>query len=763
MLSNIQSAEELKSSYRFRRKHYITKTVMENSLAEHLKDEWKIEKRNLKTTRLRKEKDSKSLLSDRIWCLLYQMKFDLLSDEGGANLKANEKDENSKDQNIDLVAIDEEIALAIKSISLERRTNRPQLQSEISEFNSIRGYLANVIKNQFPGPYKRQIVQAIFISNISLSDSDKEAATKSNIILFDENDLVYYEKLASHIGPASKYQFFADMLPGKQVPGLSIRIPAIKTRMGGFNCYEFSISPEYLLKISYISHRTKGKASDVDTYQRMVSKPRLDKIKQYISDNGIFPTNIVLNLDQKLGRVRFEKIKQDYDSDGGLLGWLEIQPSYKSAWIIDGQHRLYAYSGHEKSQSSRVSVLAFEGLKPSMQAQLFVDINAKQKSVNQSLLQELYAELHWDSPDTSIRINSIISKAVQQMGEDPDSPFYDRIQTAEAKKDTVRCITSGSIFSALEKNGFFILKTKKGSPLEHGPLWGGSNEATLKRSITIINGWFEIIKLQTFDWWEKGAGEGGGLAMNDGVTTCLNVLKSVFTHLDNKGIRLIRLTDDELFTEIKPYAIALAKHLSSLNEAERKRFRDLRGVQGQTTRTKRCQQAIHNVIADFAPQGLKEFINSEKAETNKKAKTIVDWIETNIQKFILEELKREYGSSEMEWWLQGVPKNIRTKASERFEQNDGQRGKKEYYFDLMDYRKIIMDNWMLFEKTFAYQKSGNKEVRTSWLNSVNNMRNIVSHVSSAMVLSIEELDELEGYEQWLKNQLELHNLEEVEV
>ena len=129
--------------------------------------------------------------------------------------------------------------------------------------------------------------------------------------------------------------------------------------MGGENCYTFSISPDYLLKIAYISHRLKGKASDVSTYQRMVSKSRLNKIKEYISNQGIFPTNIVINLD-KNRHLRFERAKQEGDRDEAVFGWLNISPSYKSAWIIDGQHRLFAYSGHELSKKSVLSVLAFE-------------------------------------------------------------------------------------------------------------------------------------------------------------------------------------------------------------------------------------------------------------------------------------------------------------------------------------------------------------------------------------------------------------------
>lgn len=239
------------------------------------------------------------------------------------------------------------------------------------------------------------------------------------------------------------------MLPGKQVTGLTIKIPAIKTKMGGDNCYSFSISPEYLLKISYVSHRAKGKASDIDTYQRMLSKSRLKKIREFITNDGIFPTNIILNFDK--GRLSFQKSTQESETpenlDAGILGWLEIRPAYKSAWIIDGQHRLFAYSGHERAFKSKVSVLAFEGLKPSKQAELFIDINAKQKSVKQSLLEELYAELHWDADDVSTRISAIISKALQDLNQDRECALFQRIQTTDASKDFVKCITLTNVMS----------------------------------------------------------------------------------------------------------------------------------------------------------------------------------------------------------------------------------------------------------------------------------------------------------------------------
>jgi DNA sulfur modification protein DndB len=481
----------------------------------------------------------------------------------------------------------------------------------------------------------------------------------------------------------------------------------------------------------------------------MLNKGRLNKIRAYISDDGIFPTNIVINIDKN--RLQFERIHQGDPEDSGIAGWLSIRPTYKSAWIIDGQHRLFAYSSHERAAKSRLSVLAFDGLEPSEQAQLFIDINAKQKSVKQSLLQELYAELHWNAESDAIRVRAIISKAVQDMDRDPESPLYHRVQTADAGKDAIRCISLTSIYGAVEKAGFHIAKEKKGHILEYGPLWAGDNNATLKRTEYILNQWLDTIRLATTEWWDKGAGEGGGLAMNDGVITCISVLRSVIEHLDNK--KLIHFDNEDLFEVLRKYALAVGKYLGGFSEQERKVFRDLRGVQGQTRRRRNCEQAIRQVISNFNPQGLDQFIQQEKAQTNIRGKEIIDRIERTLQKVVLEELRSECGEEETGWWMTGVPKPVRVKVSQRFEEDEGKRGGKENYFDLIDYAKIAVENWDTFEPILAYEKAGKKEARIHWMNVVNEKRNIVSHPSAAITLTIEDLALLEEYDHWLAGKI----------
>lgn len=752
MLSNILPRDEFNSLARIKSKTYHTKSVHPKLVEDEIKLGWDVLDSGKNSVRLKKTKNIGEYLEDRVWSLLYKLDFSLLSGKGGAKLLLNPENSETTYNQIDVFGVDDELALMIECKASAAYSKRPQFQNELAKLQEMKERTARYLNTQWPSQHKKQLVQLFFLQNINISDADRERAKSLNIFLFDDKDLDYYEKLVSHIGPAAKYQLFADMLPGKSVSGLKIRVPCVKSKMGGYSCYTFPISPEYLLKISYVSHRSKGKASDVNTYQRMVAKSRLKKIRDYISGQGVFPTNIVINLDKDC--ITFEKTQQNNTVEeqelSGQLGWLNIKPTYKSAWIIDGQHRLFAYSGHPRAKTSHLSVLAFEGIPASVQAQLFVDINAKQKSVKASLLQELYAELNWDSDFPADRVQAIISKAVQTLDTDRESPLYGRILNADSTKDNLRCISLTSVFSALEKGRFYIVKENKGDVIEYGPLWAGNNEATLKRTITILKFWLNALRSSAPDWWDLGSGEGGGFAMNDGVTACINVLRSVLTHFEQNNQKLLHLDNDDLCELIDQFAKEAGSYFGSLSGEDRKNFRGLRGGQGQDVRTRRCQQYIRQKKPNFNPTGLDEFIAREKAETNLTAKSVIDEIERIVQRTVIQELKSQFTEDDNSWWMLGVPKSIRIEVSKRAEDDDNKRGRREAYFDLIDYRKIISEHWTIFQNILGYgKKNDSKEKQTKWMYEVNVKRNAVAHASSGVMLSIEDLDQLKTYLDWL--------------
>ncbi len=745
MISQLVPVDGLRALARAKARSFVNKSIPPSRLESSLEDGWEISRHGKTSIRLKRNKAGHELLRDRVWSLLYRL--------GALSLTNDSITTDDQEPSCDVIAVDTELTLAVSCISNEKFGHSPLLKEKMDSLVEMRESLARSISKAFPSEVKRNNVLCIFVENVDVSGEDRSQAEQRGVSIFDESDLDYYEKLADHLGSASKYQLYADLLPGKTIPGLAIRVPAVRTRMGPQTCLTFPISPEYLLKIAYVSHRSKGKASDVHTYQRMLKKGRLKKIKEYISDRGVFPTNIVINIDKKY--LKFEKVHQDTTREStdasGVLGWLTIRPAYKSAWIIDGQHRLFAYSGHEYARTGHLSVLAFEGISPSAQAKLFVDINAKQKSVKPSLLQELFAELHWDAEAPSVRVQAIISKAVQSLDVERDSPFLGRIQTADAAKDATRCISLASMFRALERHSFFIEREDHNEVVEPGPFWAGVSEKTLARTIFFIKNWFGTISKSASDWWTLGSAPGGGLAMNDSIVACINVLWSVFEHLRQKEVQpLSRIDQNRLWLLLQPYAAALANHFGRMSTDERQRYRDLRGSQGQTVRTRRAQQAIRMEIGDFSPIGLEDFLNREKAQTNLKGKEIIDRLEVLIQRIVIDELKQEFGADESGWWTQGIPKQIRTDVVSRVERDDNKRQSKEAYFELIEYRTIVQGHWGIFQGLMGIgRKSESKDRQTKWLADLNEMRRIVSHSSSGVTLAVEQLSELESLEKEL--------------
>jgi DNA sulfur modification protein DndB len=753
MLDNIHGRDSFRAVVRRKRRSYELQSVLRSQLDDALQRGWTVVAEGRQTVRIRRDKGPAALDRDRIWTALYAMDFSDLSGEGGARLSTTGSAGSPIDATLDLVAIDSEVALVVQCWTSDSGAQTAPLVTCIEELAMMRGALSREIRKLIGVDGKRTLVAAVYTGGNPVVDTDRIRATSSDVLLLDTIDVNYYAALTAHLGPAARYQFLSDLIPGRTIPGLAITVPAVRSKMGGRNCYTFSISPEYLLKISYVSHRAKGKPSDVDTYQRMVSKPRLKGIARYISEDGIFPTNIVVNIDRgKRGRgLRFERARQEGKSDAASasVGWLTITPAYKSAWIIDGQHRLYAYSGHPMAARSVVSVLAFEDLPPSQQAQLFIDINAQQKNVRQGLLQELYAELHWDSEDALDRVSAVISKAIQTLGQQIDSPLCDRILLADTVRTSVRCISLTSMFSILEKTGFFFRSVKRGVPVDAGPLWTQNNDETLRRTVGVVKGWLQFVAAGASDWWSLGSDPGGGLAMNDGVAVCLSVLKSVFDHLESTGERLVELSTDEVIARVEPFGSELGAYFGAMTPEQRKSFRSLRGIQGQTAGTRQAQAALRLRFPDFRPTGLDEYLETERARTNERGQASVRRIESVLQRLVMDELRDNFTSSPDEWWYEGVPEPVRKSAAERMESDKNQRGGREYYFNMIDYRLIALANWSIFHKLLGYGATGDKQKRTSWLVEVNGLRNKLAHASSGVSISQEQLSSLQEYERWL--------------
>ena len=71
------------------------------------------------------------------------------------------------------------------------------------------------------------------------------------------------------------------------------------------------------------------------------------------------------------------------------IGTLHLPKQYRSVFIIDGQHRIFGYSGSKYAGKNTIPVVAMVNLEKEEQVKLFMEINENQKAVPKNLRNTL--------------------------------------------------------------------------------------------------------------------------------------------------------------------------------------------------------------------------------------------------------------------------------------------------------------------------------------------------------------------------------------
>ena len=170
------------------------------------------------------------------------------------------------------------------------------------------------------------------------------------------------------------------------------------------------------------------------TYQRIIKKKRLKEVQNFINNGGYFPNSIIISVDTKGKGLQFDKSPLQSEDSIAKIGILHLPKRYHSAYIIDGQHRLYGYSNSDYARTNSIPVVAFIDLERSEQLKLFMEINENQKSVSKTLRITLNSDMLWDSPNYNERREAIRSKIAQMCGEEPTSPLLGRVAIGEDER-----------------------------------------------------------------------------------------------------------------------------------------------------------------------------------------------------------------------------------------------------------------------------------------------------------------------------------------
>jgi len=313
-------------------------------------------------------------------------------------------------------------ALLVIECKTKRQLGKKSLRASISEW---RGKIPLLERGFDEHPkYKKYTFRKYIIitKNIDVRKADYEyAKEKPSIYIGDDNFLKHYRDLYSFIKPYAKYDLLGE-LRIKPIESHPITTPAFRTQMAGVNVYNFVMNPSDLLEISFVARREVGRER---YYQRIIDKKRLSNIASYVqNEGGILPNNIIIAFDKE-AKLKFHREKGPAYSNTSWpyykieYGILEFPRSYRTCWIIDGQHRLYSFVNMSESEFYfNMPIIAFENLDVQEQCRLFLDINKNQKPVDSDLLWDLNGDMIPGKPD------GIISKTVKALANDHKNALY---------------------------------------------------------------------------------------------------------------------------------------------------------------------------------------------------------------------------------------------------------------------------------------------------------------------------------------------------
>ena len=745
-LDGLVEVAELKGELRKRKDKYVYETV-DKALGDKYKAKgWELSKRNKKTDRMKRLKSHDVYFEDRVWALLAALDFNLINTDRNFRLAYSENPDITAKQ-IDVFVVDSDTALVVECKSASKRT-RSSFSKDIAEIVGIKSEILKRLKKQFKRSLKVRWIFAT--SNVIVTKPDAARMADNDIVHFNDEDIEYYEQLGNLLGPTAKYQLLGRLFQNQKIEGLKYSTPAIRGHLGGFKTYSFSVEPEVLLRIGFVLHRTDSSEEAFKSYQRMVKKARIKQIENYINDDGFFPNSIIINFNTKRA-LSFKPVPSAKHSSMSELGILHLPNAYHSAFIIDGQHRLYGYGNTEWKSKNTIPVVAFENLPEKEQTRIFVDINNKQKSVPQSLLITLMGEFNWGSVNADEALSAVKTRLIDYLSSKIDSPLYKRIKLLDEPGSNTRCLTKNYLIGqALNKTNFFGLVQKK-KLVKHGYLWTGDYQSTLDKSYDFLSACFQFIENDLSSQWSLGKAEGGFITMNLGVSSSIRVINDILLYLDKTAsYDFATLSGEELAGLVKEYFEPVAAYLKGLTYEEIKKLRGFVGGSAVDRVLREFQNAINQKHSGFEPEGFAQWRKDNSGKFNAKAKALGDEMQLRVRDFIFDALKAAFGTANDRWWNDGVHSEIQIRCSiERIKKGDAP-GTEYTQMYLLDYQRIIFDRKDLLLEVFT--APGNERLKQSkkldWFVKWNNIRSKYSHPERGKVTE-KEFEYLQQLESWL--------------
>lgn len=753
----ISDKKKLASEFRLRRSPYNFRSVHQVDVENLVDKGWEVRKEGKYKTKLRQKKPHNQSLEDRIWCLFYKMGYPQLSGDGFC-IEFDRDDGSTGKKQIDVFALDEETAFVIECKSKVERGRR-SLQKDIQETVSLQNYIRQAIFRLFGKRPKPKVIWAYATNNIIWSEPDVNRANDGGIAIITENEHQYFEAFIKHLGPAGRFQILGEFLKGQKIPGLGeMRLPAIMGKIGGEKFYSFVATPRRLLKIAFINHQAFNHPDGRPAYQRMISSSRIKDINRFITHGGYFPTNILINFAQV---PKFELITNKLNTDPNIkFGWITLPSRYRSAWIIDGQHRLYGYSNLDEGfLDQSLFVLAFEKMKKRKEADLFITINHKQKSVPKSLLVSLLADLRLGDPDPRTALTALASAAIRTLNNDNTSPLFRRFAKPGLPAMPGQDLTISETEKGFNRAGLLgraVHKTRL-----PGPMSGSTDPDTIERTRQILNGYFEKVRSAHPGRWE--AGRTAYIAVNPGIRAHLMLIGDIITYLQHKkNVDFIDLNEDQFINYICDVAKPVFEYIARASDEEIKgRFSRKFGEGGVREYLYNLSEIIYERFDDFGSEEFQRYVTQKESDLVGEANQFIISLYQLMMDCVIQTLKEVHGTKILEsgdpaYWEQGIEsRRVKDNAYKRQQEaKPDRRSRKEAYLEILDLKEIIQqpNNWHHFSGAFNAPKPGEKKGKkyyTSWMADFNELRRIPAHKSALRTYSDQDFEFLD----WLRSEI----------
>lgn len=756
---SIVSDEALSRARTLRSKTFIESKERRVALPELIEEGWEEYKsyKNNKFVGVRKNKKFDEVFEDRVWCLFAKLGFTHLNKDRYFEMSYDYQNPNITQQ-IDVFAADDETVIIVECKASETIKDGV-FKKPLEAFHGQMEGLRREAQKRFP---KAKVKFIWATHNFIISPADQAKMREWDIVHFSDAVINYYYELVKHLGTCARYQLLGNLFANQEIRNMDDKIPAIQGEMGGHKYYSFSIEPERLLKIGYVLHRNEANKNMMPTYQRLIKKKRLSDVQKFINNGGYFPNSLIISIDSGGKGLQFDMSGTKVEGAHSRLGVLHLPKRYRSAYIIDGQHRLYGYSDSDYATTDSIPVVAFVDLDRQEQIKLFMDINENQKAVPKTLRVTLNADMLWDSSDYNERRQALRSKIAQMFGEEETSPLMGRVVIGEDEKSSIKCITVEAIQTALKKCNFMTQFGKKNSIVKDGTFDVGTNQGTCDLLYPFLEACLRYVKDATVEEWERGDSNDGMLTMNRGIQAVIRVINDIVNHLvDRKEISPKMQKTEELVKQVAFYLDPLNEYLNNLTQQERKDLRGYFGGGADTRFWRAFQREIAKERSDFAPDGLREYWENEAKTYNADSMTYLREIEVWIKQTIQTALMDKYGDN---WEIKSLPKPIYKRAKGIADERNydsitsGDGANTVSVWDcvtLKECKEIVTvgSHWTeLFEGILTRPEeeklSGGKAARTKWIEQVESLQNKLNMPSYSVTTA--EFEFIKAVYIWIK-------------